>query len=78
MRSAAPTFRGGKTPYDHPDVTLKVTDGTAHAQDVRIESPALRIGVAGTTSIPSRAFDLKGTASLFAAAPPTPSNCRSW
>lgn len=46
-------------------MTLKVTDGTAHAQDVRIESPAMRIGVAGTTSIPSRAFDLKGTASLF-------------
>ena len=58
-------FRGGKTPYDQLDVTLKVTDGTAHAQDVRIESPAMRIGVAGTTSIPSRAFDLKGTASLF-------------
>ena len=58
-------FRGGKTPYDELDVTLKVTDGTAHAQDVRIESPAMRIGVAGTTSIPSRAFDLKGTASLF-------------
>ena len=58
-------FRGGKTPYDELDVTLKVTDGTAHAQDVRIESPTMRIGVAGTTSIPSRAFDLKGTASLF-------------
>jgi len=58
-------FRGGKTPYDELDVTLKVTDGTAYAQDVRIESPAMRIGVAGTSSIPSRAFDLKGTASLF-------------
>ncbi len=58
-------FRGGKTPYDQLDVTLKVTDGTAHAQDVRIESPTMQIGVAGTTSIPSRAFDLKGTASLF-------------
>ena len=58
-------FRGGKTPYDEFDVTLKVTDGTAHAQDVRIESPAMKIGLAGTSSIPSRAFDLKGTASLF-------------
>ena len=58
-------FRGGKTPYDQLDVTLKVTDGTAHAQDVRIELPTMQIGVAGTTSIPSRAFDLKGTASLF-------------
>ena len=46
-------------------MTLKVTDGTAHAQDVRIEAPAMRVGVAGSTSIPARAFDLKGTASLI-------------
>lgn len=58
-------FRGGKTPYDELSVTLKVTDGTAHAQDVRIEAPAMRVGLAGSTSIPSRAFDLKGTASLI-------------
>jgi AsmA protein len=58
-------FRGGKTPYDELSVTLKVTDGTAHAQDIRIEAPAMRVGLAGSTSIPSRAFDLKGTASLI-------------
>jgi AsmA protein len=58
-------FRGGKTPYDQFDVTLKVTEGTAHAQDVWLESGAMKIGLAGTSSIPSRAFDLKGTASLF-------------
>ncbi len=57
-------FRGGKTPYDELAVRLEVTDGVAHAQDVRIEAPSLRVGVAGSSSIPSRNFDLKGTASL--------------
>jgi len=59
-------FRGGRTPYDELSVNLKVTDGTAHAQDVRIETPAMRVGVAGSSSIASRDFDLKGTASLLA------------
>ena len=59
-------FRGGRTPYDELAVNLKVTDGTAHAQDVRIETPAMRVGVAGSSSIASRDFDLKGTASLLA------------
>jgi AsmA protein len=61
-------FRGGKTPYDELKVVLKVVDGTAHAQDIRIEAPAMRVGVAGSTSIPARNFDLKGTASLLAGA----------
>jgi AsmA protein len=58
-------FRGGRTPYDELAVTLKVTDGIANVQEVRVEAPALRVGLAGTTSIPARAFDLKGTASLI-------------
>ncbi len=29
-------FRGGRTPYDELAVTLKVADGTAHAQEIRI------------------------------------------
>jgi AsmA protein len=60
-------FRGGKTPYDELEVNLKVTNGTAHAEDVRIETPAMKVGVAGTSSIPARDFDLKGTASLLGA-----------
>jgi AsmA protein len=59
-------FRGGRTPYDELAVKLKVTDGTAHAQDVRIETPAMRVGLNGSSSIASRDFDLKGTASLTA------------
>jgi AsmA protein len=61
-------FRGGKTPYDALTVNLRVTDGTAHAQDVRIEAPTMRVGMAGTSSIPARNLDLKGTAILLASA----------
>ena len=61
-------FRGGKTPYDELAINLKVTDGTAHAEDVRIETPAMRVGVAGSSSIAERDFDLKGTASLMGSA----------
>jgi AsmA protein len=61
-------FRGGKTPYDVLAVKLRVTDGTAHAQDVRIEAPTMRVGMVGTSSIPARNLDLKGTAILLASA----------
>lgn len=61
-------FRGGRTPYDELAVKLKVTDGTAHAQDVRIETPAMKVGLAGSSSIADRDFDLKGTASLISSA----------
>jgi AsmA protein len=61
-------FRGGRTPYDELAVKLKVTNGTAHAEDVRIETPAMRVGVAGSSSIADRDFDLKGTASLLGSA----------
>lgn len=61
-------FRGGRTPYDELAVKLKVTNGTAHAEDVRIETPAMRVGMAGSTSIAARDFDLKGTASLVGGA----------
>jgi AsmA protein len=61
-------FRGGRTPYDELAVALKVTAGTAYAEDIRIEAPALRVGVAGSTSIPARNLDLNGTATLLATA----------
>jgi len=61
-------FRGGKTPYDVLAINLRVADGTAHAQDVRIEAPTMRVGLAGTSSIPARNLDLKGTAVLLTSA----------
>ena len=61
-------LRAGKMPYDSLALTLKVTQGTARIEDLRVEASALRLAVAGSASIPSRDFDLRGTASLLAAA----------
>jgi AsmA protein len=59
-------FRGGKTPYDLLAVKLKVTDGIARVEDVRLEAATLRLGLAGSASIPARDLDLTGTATLVA------------
>lgn len=58
-------FRGGKTAYSELQVSLKITEGTAHAEDIRVEAPAMRVGMEGTTSIPARNLELKGTATLI-------------
>jgi AsmA protein len=66
-------FRSGRTPFDRLTVNLTLAAGTASVDDVRLESPAVRLALGGSTSIPARDFDLKGTASLIAAdaeAPP--------
>jgi AsmA protein len=42
-------------------------------EDVRIDGPAVRVGLGGSASIPSREVDLKGTASLIPAASDTKS-----
>jgi AsmA protein len=70
-------FRTGKTPYDKLNVSLKITQGNAKVEDVRIEGPTVRLALAGSASIPDRDLDLHGTASLTAHAPsgtpaPTP------
>lgn len=62
--SGGGNFRNGQTPFDTLTVGLSFADGVATAQDIRIEGPAARITMTGTASVPSREFDLKGTASL--------------
>jgi AsmA protein len=67
-------FRSGRTPFDKLTVSLRLAEGTAHIEDVRLESAAVRLALAGSASIPARDLDLKGTASLVAAvadSPPT-------
>ena len=67
-------FRSGRTPFDKLTVSLRLADGTANVEDVRLESAAVRLALAGSASIPARDLDLKGTASLVAAvadSPPT-------
>jgi AsmA protein len=58
----------GKTPYSLLAANVKIEQGTIKVDDVRIEGPALRLGLAGSASIPARDLDLTGTASLLAAA----------
>jgi AsmA protein len=63
-------FRSGRTPYDKLTVALKITQGIATVEEVKVEGSAVRLALAGSTSIPDRELDLKGTASLVAAAKP--------
>ncbi len=63
-------FRSGRTPYDKITVALKIADGTVTVEDVKIEGTAVKLGLAGSASIPERELDLKGTASLVT--PPKP------
>lgn len=62
--SVAGDFRRGRTPFERLDVTLRMTDGTARVEDVKLDGGAFRLAVGGTASIPARDLDLKGTASL--------------
>jgi AsmA protein len=62
--SGAGNFRSGSTPYDTLNVSLKFADGVATAEDIRLEGPASRVTLTGTASVPTREYDLKGTASL--------------
>jgi AsmA protein len=60
-------FRGGRTPFEKLNVALKIAQGTAAVQDVRLEGPAVRLALGGSASIPTRDLDLKGTATLVSA-----------
>ncbi len=62
------TFRNGSTPYDNLTISVKFSEGTATADDIRIDGPASRVTLTGTASVPSREYDLKGVASLTSGA----------
>ena len=64
--SGAGSFRNGSTPYTDLTVALTFADGIATTQDVKMESPTTRVTLTGTVSVPTREYDLKGTASLVA------------
>jgi len=62
--SGAGSFRSGSTPYNTLTVALKFADGIATTENVKLEGPAANVTITGTITVPSREFDLKGTASL--------------
>ena len=61
-------FRSGRTPFDTIAVGLKIVNGMVTVQDLKIESAGVKLGLAGSASIPERELDLKGTAGLMTAA----------
>jgi AsmA protein len=63
--SGSGEFRLGKTPYETLTVNLKIINGVANVEDVRMEGLAVELGMTGTASIPARELDLRGTASLL-------------
>jgi AsmA protein len=68
-------FRNGRTPFEKLTADLKITDGVATVETVSLEGSKVRLGIAGSASIPGRDFDLRGVAALAstnaADAPPT-------
>jgi AsmA protein len=68
--SGGGNFRSGSTPYDRLNIAVKFSEGIATTQDVRVEGPTARLTMTGTTSVPSREYDLKGVASLVSASAP--------
>jgi AsmA protein len=58
-------FRTGKTPYETLTVNLKIVQGVAIVEDVRMEGPSVGLALGGSASIPERELDLRGTASLL-------------
>ncbi|MGZ3408986.1 MAG: AsmA family protein [Xanthobacteraceae bacterium] len=59
-------LRNGRTPFDKLTMSVKVTDGVATVDDAHLDSSAVKLSLAGTTSIPTRDLDLHGTAALIA------------
>jgi AsmA protein len=57
-------FRSGRTSFEKLTVNLKITQGTAVVEDVRLEGSKVRLGLEGSASIPARDFDLRGVAAL--------------
>ena len=67
--SGAGDFRNGRTPFEKLTVNIKITQGTAVVEDVRLEGSKVRLGLAGSSSIPARDFDLRGVAALVSTGP---------
>lgn len=57
-------LRGGRTPFDHLAARLKIVEGKLSLEEARIESPQVRVTLAGAVSVARRDLDLHGTASL--------------
>ncbi len=68
--SGSGNFRIGKTPYETLTVVLKIVNGIANVEDVRMSGSVVGLDMTGSASISARELDLRGTASLLSAAVP--------
>ncbi len=57
-------LRNGKTPFEKLTAEFKIADGVAIVETVNLEGSKVRLGLAGSASIPARDFDLHGVAAL--------------
>jgi AsmA protein len=64
-------FRNGKTPYDSLTVNLKISQGVANVEEVRMTGQSVGLALTGTASIPDRELDLRGTATLLSSSTST-------
>ena len=64
-------FRNGRTPFEKLTADFKITEGIATVESVILEGSKVRLGLAGSASIPARDFDLHGVASLAVASTDT-------
>jgi AsmA protein len=68
-------FRNGRTPFEKLNADFRIADGIATVEHVSMEGSKVRLGLAGSASIPARDFDLRGVAALASAttadAPPS-------
>lgn len=60
-------FRTGRTPFDKLTVSIKIAQGSAKVDDMKIAGPTVNVALGGSASIPQRELDLTGTAALVAA-----------
>jgi len=63
--SGSGEFRTGKTPFETLAVNLRINQGVANVEEVRMEGPSVGLALGGSVSIPARDLDLRGTASLL-------------
>lgn len=66
--SGAGDFRNGRTPFSKFAMTFKIVNGTATAEDARLDGTTVRLSMGGTFSVPARDLDMRGTAALVATA----------
>ncbi|MEA2934283.1 MAG: AsmA protein [Variibacter sp.] len=63
--SGSGDYRSGRTPFEKLAISMKIVDGVASVEEVRLEGPAVKLALGGSAAIPTRDLDLKGTASLM-------------